>query len=396
MRERLDDGRRHLRHTCLGVVAVVEVASRPGSVEEAHVAHLTRQHLVGEVVGCDAADAGTQAAVVEVGGADGQRTIDALAVGVEACIAVYGQRQLERNTLSRHVRHIRRAASQPVCHERAHVDVVAVVVLAVLRAIGSIGSSCPLGIVASTLERARHSAGGTAACDVSHSAAEANGIGRHHTSVIAEVRQLHTVELAVSLVELKGAEIDPCASTHLLVHAEHRLLAFVAHHILRVGHAVAERLIAHVDGISSLFREAWRVGDGACLLRLARCLRHPGGASLEGILAVVINTAVEGKTRLRSIDPVVLNSMFEIVIGSGVVVVDDDLMSLPVAFARCEDDGARILEHRDEVGHDDGLCEQVLGGAEKIRSLPLPESFLLVVVASVACPDAQMPVVQAV
>ena len=51
VREGLDDGRRHLGHSCLGVVAVVEVATRPGAVEVCHIAHLACQHLVGQIVG---------------------------------------------------------------------------------------------------------------------------------------------------------------------------------------------------------------------------------------------------------------------------------------------------------------------------------------------------------
>ena len=68
------------------------------------------------------------------------------------------------------------------------------------------------------------------------------------------------------------------------------------------------------------------------------------------------------------------------------VVVDDDLVGLPVAFAWSEHHGACILEHRYEIRHHNGLREEVLGGAEEVGALPFPTAFLLVVVASVTRP----------
>ena len=69
-----------------------------------------------------------------------------------------------------------------------------------------------------------------------------------------------------------------------------------------------------------------------------------------------------------------------------VVVVDNYLMALPVAFTWCEDDSTSILEHWDEVGNDNSLCEEVLTCSEKIRALPLPAAVALAVVASVTGP----------
>ena len=61
-------------------------------------------------------------------------------------------------------------------------------------------------------------------------------------------------------------------------------------------------------------------------------------------------------------------------------------MTLPVALSGREDHGTGILEHRHEVGYDDGLGEQVLGGAEEGRTLPSPSTFVEVVEATVAGP----------
>ena len=307
-----------------------------------------------------------------------------------------GERQLQGNTLSLCIRHVRRAAGEPVGHKRAHVDIVTVVVLSVLRAVGGIGSTCPLGIVACSFERARHPAGRASASDVSHASTEADCVGCHHTFMTAEIGELHAVEFAVSFVEFERAEINPRAAAHLLIHAEHSLLPFVAHHIFCVGDAVAQCLIAHVDSIASFFRKTWRVGDETGLLPFACGLCHTRRSCLEGVLSIVVYSVVEGESGLRRVDPVVFHSLLDVVVRSGFVVVDNQFVSLPVAFARSEDDGTRILEHRDEIRYDDGLCKKVFRRAEEERSLPLPKPFLLVEVAAVAGPDAEVAVVKSV
>ena len=74
-----------------------------------------------------------------------------------------------------------------------------------------------------------------------------------------------------------------------------------------------------------------------------------------------------------------------------VVVVDNHLMALPVALAGCEDDSSGAFEHGDEVGDDDGLCEQVLVGGEECGPLPAPASCRSVIVSSVTGPYGEMP-----
>ena len=70
-------------------------------------------------------------------------------------------------------------------------------------------------------------------------------------------------------------------------------------------------------------------------------------------------------------------------------------MVLPVPFARGEHDGSSLLQHRDEVGGDDGLREEILTGAEEGRPLPAPHMVLQTVVPSVTRPDGEMAVLQA-
>ena len=80
-----------------------------------------------------------------------------------------------------------------------------------------------------------------------------------------------------------------------------------------------------------------------------------------------------------------------LMVGVGVVVsiiVYDDLIALPVALARREDDSTRVLKHRHEKGYDNTLREKVLASAEEVGALPFPLAFLLGIIASMTCPDA--------
>ena len=67
-------------------------------------------------------------------------------------------------------------------------------------------------------------------------------------------------------------------------------------------------------------------------------------------------------------------------------------MGLYVSFAGRIDNGSSLFEHREKVGIDERLGEEVLCRAEKIGALPLPSSSF--VVASVAGPDEEVASLQ--
>ena len=95
-----------------------------------------------------------------------------------------------------------------------------------------------------------------------------------------------------------------------------------------------------------------------------------------------------GKPSLRTIAPGILAVAFGITLAAVcVVVVHDDLVALPVTLTGRPHDGTGILKHRHQVGDNDGLREQVFGGAEQIGALPLPTACLLIVVAAMTCSD---------
>ena len=68
------------------------------------------------------------------------------------------------------------------------------------------------------------------------------------------------------------------------------------------------------------------------------------------------------------------------------VVVDNDFLRLPVAFAWSKDDSTSFLQHGNEVGDNDSLRKEILCGAKEFGTLPAPASFLLIVEASVTGP----------
>ena len=82
--------------------------------------------------------------------------------------------------------------------------------------------------------------------------------------------------------------------------------------------------------------------------------------------------------------------------GVDAVVVHDILFGLQVPFSWCIDNSPRILQHWDEIGQDDRFGEEVLTSTEQWRPLPLPLTFLRIVVAAMRGPDYQMTVIESV
>ena len=296
-----------------------------------------------------------------------------------------GKRQFDGHLQAVAVGHEARAASQPVGHERPRIDVVIVVVLATAGTYHAVGSTRPLGHVARTFKAAGQSAELAATFDVAHSSAEAHRIGCHHTLVVRLVGQHHSVEGVVSLVKLKGAEVHPRASAHLLVHPELRLLPLVVHRVVGIVDASLQRLVAHVDGIAAFLHEIRLIARRAHVLGRRRGGNHACRSLSKGVLTVGIPALMKRKTGAWTGGPGI--APVALAVGEGCVaevVVDYYLLALPVALARSEHHSTGFLEHRYEVRHHDGLREQVFGGAEQVWPLPLPHAAPNVVVATVA------------
>ena len=75
---------------------------------------------------------------------------------------------------------------------------------------------------------------------------------------------------------------------------------------------------------------------------MTRGLDESGGACLEGILMILIGAFVKRETRKRGVLPMVVLTLFGIA-RSGIIVVDDDLVRLPVALSWGKHDSAGFL-----------------------------------------------------
>ena len=398
VRHGLEDGAGHLGQSCLGIVTVANLAHGPADAETGtDVLVGISEQLAGKVARHRARQLAVEhIAAVLLGGMDGQGTIDGSAVGMIACIAVNSQRQFDGNATPLAVRNIAGAARQQILRQRTHVDVVGIVVLSAFRTVHAEGHTGPLACVACRLQAAGHAAEFPATLDVTHATAEAHGIGRHHAVAMAAlVGQHHAVPLVAALVEVEGSQIDPRASSHPLVHAELGLFAFVPHGVMGIVNAAVNSLIADVDGIASSLRYGWLVGNHAVLRFAGRRFGHAGRACRKGVLAVNIVAAMKGKAldvcRHPRMPIARLLIAYEAVV---VVIVDNDLMSLPVAFTGRIDNGSCPFEHGYEVGHDNGLSKQVFVSGKQGRALPLPPALVYIVVIAVTGPDGQMAVIK--
>ena len=167
------------------------------------------------------------------------------------------------------------------------------------------------------------------------------------------------------------------------------------HRVACIVDTALYRLIAYVHSVATGLRQVGLVVYLTVVPLAVGGLCHACRAGLERVFTVLVASCVEGKSALAGGDPWLAQSRFHVVNQRGVVVVvDDDLMSLPVAFAWRVDNGTCVLEHGNEIRHDDGLGEQVFVSAEQGRALPPPLLFVLVVVAAVAGPKCQVAVFQ--
>ena len=312
---------------------------------------------------------------------------------------MHGQRKFDRNLQSAAVgRHVAGASGKVVGHERARVDVVAIVVSAVLRTVDVVRHARPLGVIACPFETAGQSAGLPSALYVAHAAAEPYGICRDNAVVVgAPVCQNHAVVLVAALVEVECSEVYPGAAAHPLVYAHLGFHALVPYRVCGVIDAVGQRGVAHIHRIAPFGGQFGHVRYDAAAVLLGGCLSHTRRAGLERVLSVAVCCLAAGETFRARIGPFVAGIHLYVARARlAVVVVHYHFVLLPVAFAWREHNGSRVFEHGDEVGDDDGLGEKVFSRAEELGSLPAPPVTVHVIVSAVACPQRYVPVLQPV
>ena len=337
-----------------------------------------------------------------------------------------GQRQVNGDVEALHVGTGLGAASEVVHPQTAVAVVIGVVVGAVGGRVDAVGYAGPLHVVAGTLEVARIAAGhrhevearlvGVAvgdgsvavafavlldmvavahACNVAHAAAEAHGIGRDDLAAfLRHIAQFDTALL--SFGEGEGAEIDPRAAAHGLVDGERSGAAFVTDGVAGVAGALGQGLIAHIDSVVAVLRDVWRPGDGAALIGFLHGCGHAVGSVGEGILKIDVLLSEIGEACAVAFLP----GVEAVVLGVGrrgecPVVVNDHLIGIGVSLTRHHHVGARVLEHRHEVGQHEALGELVLNALKEAGALPLPAVKSLFEVFAMALPKGDVAVLQA-
>lgn len=247
--------------------------------------------------------------------------------------------------------------------------------------------------ISRTFKAARHTACRSATLYVAHTAAETHSICRYNAFLRRRVGNDYTVGGAVACIEVERAEINPRSAAHLLVYAEQSALTLVHDDVLRIAYALGYSLIAHVYGVATRLLYGWLIRRPR-LVAFLRCAHHACCALLERILAVVIHAAMESEATFFGSAPFLATVV--LYVSSRPVVVYYHLIALPVALARCVDHSAGVLEHRNEIRHNDSLCKEVFVGAEKVWTLPLPASLLLVEIDAVRLPKRNMTVEESV
>ena len=164
-----------------------------------------------------------------------------------------------------------------------------------------------------------------------------------------------------------------------------RALALVPYRIECVFDAILKSLVTYVDSISASLLETGLIGCQAVFRLAGGRFHHTGRTSDKRVLAIGIGSCMVGKARLCRCAPLIAFGGFYVV-ALGTIVVDNDFLLLPVTLTRRKDNGASLLQHRDEVGHHNGLCVQVLCRSEEFGTLPAPIALCHVVEPAVTGP----------
>ena len=220
-----------------------------------------------------------------------------------------------------------------------------------------------MGVIARTFQTAWHSAQLTASLDIAHTAAKSHGISSHNAWLVAEIGENDAVLLAATCIEIKGSQIYPGRTAHLLIDMKLCGNTLMPYSIACIVDTSLDGLIAYINSIASCFWYRRLIDNVTQMVSVFRCLNHAGGACLEWILMVDVVARMHTESGHRCWLPGMMDTLLCIADGQRVI-IDDDLMLLPVALTWCKHIGAGILQHGDEVGVDNRLRKQVFACCE--------------------------------
>ena len=308
-----------------------------------------------------------------------------------------GQRQVQRNATARGLRIHPGTAGKLVHPHAAGREIFPVIALPSVQKV-----HVQAGIL-EVVHGAFHIGGETGerafALHLAHAAAKAHGVCTDHTAGAAVAAQAHIAFGA--FVEGEGAQVHPCAATHLLVHVQEGGAAQVMDRIACVVGAVEQGGVAYVDGVLAFFRNV-RAPEGLGLV-LSRTGggNHAGRAHLEGIVGAGVALFGIGKTGADGL-PFTLFFILALQTHFGVpagrkarVVVADHFPALGIALARGEHHRAGVLQHGNQEGEYVALRIKVFHGGVGGAPLPFPALCAFFPIASMALPEGDVAAAQA-
>ena len=189
---------------------------------------------------------------------------------------------------------------------------------------------------------------------LAHAAAEADGIGRHHTQLRGNIGQFY-IALGPLVKEI-GSQVNPHAAAHLLVNVLEGFATQVMDGVAGIGSAFGQGFIAYIYGIVTLFFNGGSPDGADRFFALAGGMDLSGRSFLERKVVSCIYGAEIGKP-LSRILPVALFLIAAAgahggapALREGGIIVANDLAGLDVPLARGEHHGAGILQHGNKEG----------------------------------------------
>ena len=135
----------------------------------------------------------------------------------------------------------------------------------------------------------------------------------------------------------------------------------------------------------------WLPTDCTYSLLALCCGSHSISSFAKWILKISIFFVQIGEACTQSILPRMVACGFRIaILRHYTIIVDNYFERIGVAFARSQDVGACVFEHRNEVGEHILLCIFVFNGLQHTGSLPLPTVATCLKIESMALPHGNV------